>query len=89
MVTNALNSVWSDDYILKIIIQQELQKLKNEFLKRLDFNDIKSPAKISDSHKFKKKKKNSTAIRAFGYENKLNIQYMYHKNVKKKLFIYH
>ena len=88
MAANALNSVWSDDYILKIIIQQELQKLKNEFLKRLDFNDIKFPAKISDSHKFEKKK-NSTAIRAFSYENKLNIQYMYHKNVKKNLFIYH
>ena len=55
MATNALNSVWSDDYILKIIIQQELQKLKNEFLKRLDFNDIKFPAKISDTHKFEKK----------------------------------
>ena len=52
MAKNALDSVWSDDYILKIIIQQELQKLKNEFLKRLDFNDIKFPAKISDTHKF-------------------------------------
>ena len=54
---NALNGVWSDIYILQNIIQQQLEKLKKYFGRKLDFKDMKFPLKIIDIHVTEKKKK--------------------------------
>ena len=67
MIINAVNGVKSDTYILQIITQQKLQKLKKIFLKRLDFKDIQFAVKARAIHKIKK---NLIGISVFGYENK-------------------
>ena len=46
-----------------------IAKTEKDFVKRLDFRDIKFPVKIKDIHKIKNKK-NSLSISIFGYENK-------------------
>ena len=66
MIINAVNGVKSDTYILQIITQQKLQKLKKIFLKRLDL-DIQFAVKARAIHKIKK---NFIGISVFGYENK-------------------
>ena len=43
-------------------------KADKDFVKKLDFKDVKLPAKIRDIHKIKKN--NSISISVFGYENK-------------------
>ena len=73
MIINAVNGAKSDTYILQIITQQKLQKLKKIFLKRLDFKDIQFAVKARAIHKIKK---NFIGISVFGYENKKNIQSM-------------
>ena len=45
-----------------------ITKADKDFAKRLDFKNIKFPAKIRDIHKIEKK--NLISIRVFGYENK-------------------
>ena len=54
MIINAVNGVKSDTYILQIITQQKLQKLKKIFLKRLDFKDIQFAVKARAIHKIKR-----------------------------------
>ena len=46
-----------------------ITKFDKDFAKKLDFEDIKFPIKISDIYKIGKKK-NSIGISVFGYENK-------------------
>ena len=67
MILNAWNGVWSDTYIVQIIIPEELEKLQR-FCKKLDFKDIKFIVKVRDIHKTEKN--NSIDISVFGYENK-------------------
>ena len=67
MILNAWNGVWSDTYILQIIIPEELEKLQR-FCKKLDFKDIKFIVNVRDIHKTEKN--NSIGISVFGYENK-------------------
>ena len=55
MIMNALNGVQSDNYLLKTIIQGELQKLIKILPKKIDFKDIKFPVKVIDKQKIKKK----------------------------------
>ena len=50
MIMNALNSVWSDIYILQIIIKKQLKKCERE----LDFKDIEFPVSIRKIHKIGK-----------------------------------
>ena len=50
-----------------------------------NFKDIKFPVKIWNIHK--SGKKNSIDISVFGYKNKENIQFMYQKNVLKKIIL--
>ena len=72
MIKNALNRVQSDSLILKIITQQELQKLKRSLLKKfqvdIELKDIKFQVKLRGIHKIEKK--NSIGISISGYENK-------------------
>ena len=48
MIMNVLNGVYSDTYILHIIIQQELVRLTDYLWKKLDFEYIKFRFKIKD-----------------------------------------
>ena len=66
MIMNALNGVWSDIYILQIIIQHKLENVDKDFSKEVDFKDIKFPVKIRDIHNVVKK--NSIAISVFCYK---------------------
>ena len=72
MIKNALNGVQSDSLILKIITQQELQKLKKSLLQNfqvdIELKDIKFQVKLRGIHKIEKK--NSIGISIYGYENK-------------------
>ena len=52
----------ADHYIARIT------KDDRYFAKKLDFEDIKFPAKVRDTHKIEKK--NSICISVFGYEDK-------------------
>ena len=61
MIMNVLSGVWSNVYILQIIIQEE-------FARELDFKDIKFPVQIRDIYKVEKK--NCITISVFGYEHK-------------------
>ena len=61
----------ADDHSVKIT------KADNDFAKKLDFKGIKFPVKIRNIHKIEKN--NSIGISVFGYDNKENIQSMYHK----------
>ena len=61
----------ADDHSAKIT------KADNDFAKKLDFKGIKFPVKIRNIHKIEKN--NSIGISVFGYDNKENIQSMYHK----------
>ena len=70
MIMNALIGVYSDNYILHTIIQEELQKLTKILQKKTNFKDMNFPVKIRNILKVEKKKKNSIAISVFGYENK-------------------
>ena len=54
--------------ILQIITQQELQKLIQILLKKLDCKDVKFPVKIRDINKIEKK--NYIGINVFSYEYK-------------------
>ena len=47
---------------------RRIAKSDKDFAKKLDFNDIKCPVKVSDIHKIEKK--NSICISVFGYDNK-------------------
>ena len=47
---------------------RRITKADKHFAKKLDFKDIKFPAKIRDTHKIENK--NSIGISVFGYENK-------------------
>ena len=49
-----------------------ITKTDKYFARELDFKDIKFPVKTRDTYKIEKKK-NSIAIRVFGYENKVFI----------------
>ena len=69
MILNDWNGVWSDTYILQIIIPEKLEKLQR-FCKKIDFKDIKFIVKVRDFHKTEKN--NSIGISVFGYENKKN-----------------
>ena len=65
-----------------------ITKADKDFAKRLDFKDIKCLVKTRDIHKIEKN--NSIGIRIFGYENKVNIQSRYQKNVVKiNILIYY
>ena len=66
-IVNASNGVWSDAFILQIIIEEELERLK-KICKRTSFKDTKFPVKIRDVHYIEKK--SCIFISAFGYENK-------------------
>ena len=60
IIMNALNglsknSVWSNIYILQIIMQQELEKLTTILLENFDLKDITFLIKIEDIHKTEKK----------------------------------
>ena len=57
MIMNALNGVYSDTYILHIIIQQELVRLTDYLWKKLDFEYIKFRFKIKDIGETEKQKK--------------------------------
>ena len=46
----------------------KITKADNDFAKKLDFKDIKSPVKIRNIHKIEKK--TSIGFSAFGYKNK-------------------
>ena len=57
-----------------------ITKVDKAFSKILDFKYITFPFKVGDIRKIEEKKKNSTCIRVFGYENKeFIIQFMYQK----------
>ena len=49
-----------------------IAKADKDFVKKLDFKDIKFPTKIRDIHKIKKN--SSISISVFGYENKEKYQ---------------
>ena len=85
MILNAWNGVWSDTYILQIIIPEELEKLQR-FCKKLDFKDIKFIVKVRDIHKTEKN--NSIGISVFGYENKKNIQSVCQIILSRDILIY-
>ena len=59
-----------------------ITKADKDFAKKVDFRDKKFPVKIRDIHE--NEKKNSIAISVFGYENKGNIQSMYHKEMLRR-----
>ena len=82
MILNALNGVWSNNYILQIITQQELLKLTEILQKIIDFKDTKCPVKIRDIHKIERK--NVIGITAFGYENKVKCSISMSKKKKKE-----
>ena len=86
MILNAWNDVWSDTYILQIIIPEELEKLQR-FCKKLDFKDIKFIVKVRDIHKTEKN--NSIGISVFGYENKKNIQSVCQIILSRDILIYY
>ena len=86
MILNAWNGVWSDTYILQIIIPEELEKLQR-FCKKLDFKDIKFIVKVRDIHKTEKN--NSIGISVFGYENKKNIQSVCQIILSRDILIYY
>ena len=75
---NALNGVWSDIYILQIIIQHKLENVDKDFSKEVDFTDIKFPVKIRDIHNVVKK--NSIAISVFLLQENQVTSYK-HKNL--------
>ena len=54
--------------MVKYLNPAKILKTDKEFAKRLDFKQIKFPAKIRDTKKIEKK--NSIGINVFGYENK-------------------
>ena len=86
MILNAWNGVWSDTYILQIIIPEELEKLQR-FCKKLDFKDIKFIVKVRDIHNTEKN--NSIDISVFGYENKKNIQSVCQIILSRDILIYY
>ena len=86
MILNAWNGVWSDTYILQIIIPEELEKLQR-FCKKLDFKDIKFIVKVRDIHKTEKN--DSIGISVFGYENKKNIQSVCQIILSRDILIYY
>ena len=86
MILNAWNGVWSDTYILQIIIPEELEKLQR-FCKKLDFKDIKFIVNVRDIHKTEKN--NSIGISVFGYENKKNIQSVCQIILSRDILIYY
>ena len=86
MILNAWNGVWSDTYILQIIIPEELEKLQR-FCKKLDFKDIKFIVKVRDIHKTEKN--SSIGISVFGYENKKNIQSVCQIILSRDMLIYY
>ena len=59
-----------------------ITKFDKDFIKKLDFKNIKFSVKVRDIHKIGKK--NSIGINAFGYENKGNFQFMYQKMLGRK-----
>ena len=81
---NALNGVQSDTYILQVIIQQELEILKN-YLEMNQILKAKFSVKIKDVHK-KIKRKNSIDISIFGYKDKEKYPLYTPKNTSKKHF---
>ena len=60
-------------------------KADKNFAKKLHYKNIKFPGKIKDIQKIRKK--NSIAIGVHGYEKKKNIQFMYQRNVAKKIIL--
>ena len=59
-----------------------ITKFDKDFVKKLDFKDIKFSVKVRDIHKIGKK--NYIGINTFGYENKGNFQFMYQKMLGRK-----
>ena len=51
------------------------------FEKKLDFKDIKFPVKISDTHIFKKRRKNCIGISVLGYKNKSKNTFKKHVDI--------
>ena len=87
---NALNGVWSDIYILQNIIQQQLEKLKKYFGRKLDFKDMKFPLKIIDIHVTEKKKKRFISVLVFMVMKKRkNFHSIYQKRLLKDIFFYY
>ena len=65
-----------------------ITKADKDFIRNLDFKDIKFPVKIRYIYKIEKK--NSVDVIVFGYENKEKHPIYVSKNVmKKRLLIYY
>ena len=80
-ILNNLNGSWSDSYIWQTIIQEELQNLTKNALKKLDFKCINFQLMIRDIHKIEKR--NSISISVLVFKTKKNIQFVCQKNVLK------
>ena len=68
---------------------KRITKVDTDFVKKLNFKEMKFPVKVRDIHKIEKN--NSIGISVLSYENKeKNIQSVYQKNVvKKNMLIYY
>ena len=79
MITNVLNSVWSNIYILQIIIR--ISKVSKVFARELDFKCIKLSVRVRDMHKIGKN--NCISISALGFKNKAKYRIYESKNSSK------
>ena len=63
---------------------RRITEADKDFVKKLDFENIKFPVKIRDIHKMEKKKRIPSALAFLVVKIRKNIQFMYQKNVVKK-----
>ena len=63
---------------------RRITEADKDFVKKLDFENIKFPVKIRDIHKMEKKKRIPPALAFLVVKIRKNIQFMYQKNVVKK-----